>query len=422
MDHPHRAGRICLITPFLAIVNVPLSAYSIVQEPTYRPNDTLPAVFLGNLVPSVLQNPADSFSPQLLSVGDTLVLDDSVFSYTISQAFDAANTSQPVSGLYYNNPLPDGCDVTNLVIHVQLNYDTTISPYSWNLGYNSGDIRNTPALMCKDLSGLFASWDGRENVTQRAPHFGAKLLQAPCSTNPAQFLVADVPIITFGAEQSVLLGSLGSFAPAQIDDLLLPVELLGHISVSSLRVLYGNLFQTLYNLARLDLGVILENQIDNSAYMYQRSIVRTDAEFDWTDTLRNWTSNATVMAQWQKEVEFFQSAARVPALEYLRPVPRLKPLGSAVTSVFVSTFAMLSVMWTVFSLVVGTLASRIAPAVRGISASMRKLAKFYADGWRDLPEGEKAFDGCEAEKREWIVPFVGPQEGRESGLRGGLEG
>ncbi|KAF8179334.1 hypothetical protein K438DRAFT_1603951 [Mycena galopus ATCC 62051] len=66
------------------------------------------------------------------------------------------------------------------------------------------------------------------------------------------------------------------------------------------------------------------------------------------------------------------------------------------------------------------------PAVRGISASMRGLAKFYAGGWRDLPEGERfweeAFNACEAERRERIVPFVGPPEGRASGLRGGLEG
>ncbi|KAF7337170.1 Peptidase A1 domain-containing protein [Mycena venus] len=66
------------------------------------------------------------------------------------------------------------------------------------------------------------------------------------------------------------------------------------------------------------------------------------------------------------------------------------------------------------------------PAVRGISGSMRGLAKFYAGGWRDVPEGERfweeAFSACEAERRERIVPFVGPGEGRESGLRGGLEG
>ncbi|KAJ6484871.1 hypothetical protein C8R45DRAFT_931309 [Mycena sanguinolenta] len=62
------------------------------------------------------------------------------------------------------------------------------------------------------------------------------------------------------------------------------------------------------------------------------------------------------MAQWQADVEFFQNNTRVPRLEYFRTVPRLKPLGSAVTSVFVSTFAMLSVIWTVFSLVAGALA------------------------------------------------------------------
>ncbi|KAJ7640359.1 hypothetical protein DFH06DRAFT_1215828, partial [Mycena polygramma] len=44
-------------------------------------------------------------------------------------------------------------------------------------------------------------------------------------------------------------------------------------------------------------------------------------------------------------------------MPYLRPVPRLKPLGSAITSVFVSTFAMLSVAWTTFSVIAGALVS-----------------------------------------------------------------
>ncbi|KAJ7666932.1 hypothetical protein DFH06DRAFT_1185077 [Mycena polygramma] len=44
-------------------------------------------------------------------------------------------------------------------------------------------------------------------------------------------------------------------------------------------------------------------------------------------------------------------------MPYLRPIPRLKPLGSAITSVFVSTFAMLSVAWTTFSVISGALVS-----------------------------------------------------------------
>ncbi|KAJ6600251.1 hypothetical protein DFH09DRAFT_1070069 [Mycena vulgaris] len=41
---------------------------------------------------------------------------------------------------------------------------------------------------------------------------------------------------------------------------------------------------------------------------------------------------------------------------YLRLVPHLKPLGSAITSIFVSTFAMLSVLWTIIGLIAGVLA------------------------------------------------------------------
>ncbi|KAJ7881514.1 hypothetical protein B0H14DRAFT_3433889 [Mycena olivaceomarginata] len=64
------------------------------------------------------------------------------------------------------------------------------------------------------------------------------------------------------------------------------------------------------------------------------------------------------MAQWLEQAEFFKNSDRVPVMEYLHSVPRVKPLGSAITSVFVATFAMLSVMWTIFSLIAGTLAKR----------------------------------------------------------------
>ncbi|KAF7369248.1 Peptidase A1 domain-containing protein [Mycena venus] len=73
------------------------------------------------------------------------------------------------------------------------------------------------------------------------------------------------------------------------------------------------------------------------------------------------------------------------------------------------------------------------PAVRTLTASMPALAKFYAGGWRDVPEGgrwwEDAFMACEAERLERLVPFVGSEmenEGliaqRRGGLAGGLEG
>ncbi|KAJ7662711.1 hypothetical protein DFH06DRAFT_987340 [Mycena polygramma] len=77
------------------------------------------------------------------------------------------------------------------------------------------------------------------------------------------------------------------------------------------------------------------------------------------------------------------------------------------------------------------------PAVRALNASMPKLAQFFAGGWRGVEgtegqEGdgqgqggrfwEEAFEACEAERRERLVPFIGEAEGRRSGLSGGLEG
>ncbi|KAJ7215427.1 hypothetical protein GGX14DRAFT_562642 [Mycena pura] len=107
-------GMFFIITPFLAAINVPLSAYNVIQQATYRPNDTLPPLPLSNFIPSILQNlnSAGDLTPQILTVGDVLVLNGSIFNYTIIEAFDDPSMTAPVSSFsYYNNPLSDGCDV-----------------------------------------------------------------------------------------------------------------------------------------------------------------------------------------------------------------------------------------------------------------------------------------------------------------------
>jgi hypothetical protein len=94
---------------------VPLSAYNIVQEFTYRPNDTLPAVSLNSLVPSVFQPSMNNFTPQLLTVGDVIKLNGSLFEYTIVDAFNGLDEDEPVSSfLYSNNPFSDGCEVVRM--------------------------------------------------------------------------------------------------------------------------------------------------------------------------------------------------------------------------------------------------------------------------------------------------------------------
>ncbi|KAJ7881542.1 hypothetical protein B0H14DRAFT_3433914 [Mycena olivaceomarginata] len=128
--------------------------------------------------------------------------------------------------------------------------------------------------------------------------------------------------------------------------------------------MFQNTFQSLYHSVRMELGIILENQIYASPDMYNRSMSNfvypptpIPGAFDWlVNPSQVSTVDAPLVAQWKEAVLSFNDSDRVPVMFYLRPVPRLKPLGSAITSVFVSTFAMLSTLWTIFSLIAGVFA------------------------------------------------------------------
>ncbi|KAJ7619248.1 hypothetical protein B0H17DRAFT_1219711 [Mycena rosella] len=231
-------GAFILLAAALAAINVPLSAYDTDQESTFRPNDTLPPLPFSSLIPEILQHPTGGFSPQILSVGDTIQLNNSAVEFTITAAFNELDNTQPVSSFsYYNNPFSGGCDVVR------------------------------------------------------------------------------------------------AYSPLE----QLPIH---------------------YHLVRMGLGVILENQIYASPDMYNKSIsaVSPDLDRDVATISRLSTTNATLMAEWRDSMRLFNETDRVPVMPYLRSVPRLKPLGSAITNVFVSTFAMLSVAWAVFSLIAGALA------------------------------------------------------------------
>jgi hypothetical protein len=136
--------------------------------------------------------------------------------------------------------------------------------------------------------------------------------------------------------------------------------LIENVSTPDFTSVFQNTFQAIYHLIRLDLGVIIDNQIYNSPQMFNLSIMPTNPEIlrSRANDSRIATSNSTLMAQWRERVAFFQTSDRIPVMDYLRPVQRLKPLGSAITSVFVSTFAMFSALWTIFSLGAGALARR----------------------------------------------------------------
>ncbi|KAJ7311656.1 hypothetical protein DFH08DRAFT_1087731 [Mycena albidolilacea] len=420
-----------LISVFLAALNVPLSAYNIVQEFTYRPNDTLPAVALSSLVPSVFQQSANGFTPQLFSVGDSIRLNGSSLDYTIVSAFDGLDETKPVSSFsYYNNPFSDGCDVTNVTIKVGLTgvgegptwlsqYETLVAitctvPTLFHLVWSgapsittAGSIssfENIANLILEDIEHMFTYWTpdqystaGNITVTAHAccncdPAGSPEtttLLEPPCSSAPPQFVVTEA---YFTLEDPINID--GTVVFRQIHPLMSTDALkklagnLGDLSARDFTRSFQNVFQAIYHLVRLDLGVIFDNQIYNSPQMFNLSIMPVNPPASYgsssTNESRAATSNSTLMAQWRQRVAFYQNSDRVPIIDYLRPVPRLKPLGSAITSVFVSTFAMFSALWTIFSLGAGALARSTAPARQRLSVradSEETISGESESGW-----------------------------------------
>ncbi|KAJ7858469.1 hypothetical protein B0H14DRAFT_2577686 [Mycena olivaceomarginata] len=366
-----------LAAVLLAAINVPLSAYDIVQEFTYRPNDTLPPLPLSNLIPPVLQNPTDSFTPNALAVGDRIVLNGSIFDYTVDTAFD--NSTLVSSFPYYNNALSTSCDVTNMTINLVLlkrPVNTTFKfvwesqvqviglitchiPTLFHLTWNKSPVAPILGHFATDPLGKMTAYMAFDFVTISftvvpccdcdAIHAGAppettSLLQNPCSSKTPRFVAVG---------GNWWFGSIGEPPDAQSATsrpYMVPQFLNGIIDgipLPILDVLYENLIQTVYHLARLDLGVILPNQIYASPEVFNRAIVR----HPWISD----PSDPSTMASWQEQVDFFKHSDRVPVMEYLRPVPHLKPLGSAIT-----------IMWTIFSFIAGALTrSRTTPSDTG---------------------------------------------------------
>ncbi|KAJ7288840.1 hypothetical protein C8J57DRAFT_1460218 [Mycena rebaudengoi] len=385
-----------LLATFIIAINIPLSGYNIVQEFTYRPNDTLPPVLFSNMIPEFFQQTTEGFTPQIMRVGDKFRLNSSVFDWTILEAFDPADNSKPVPTFYYyNNPFSNGCDIKNMTATVRIEtqsvtiantitcYVPTLFRLGWSVDVWSGmypetvmsdfngltdDLYDLPRKLvglsvtvepCCDCGDLAVASD------RAMPLFPT---QPPCNFLPAGFIANQVLLQGsqisdwVGFERQNSTDIFSTLPPPALDGL---VGTLVHdkANLAILNTLFHNIFQSLYHIIHRDLGLILENQIYSSPEMYNRSISglplisqRDGKPVNSTaNSSRASTSNATLMAEWKESVRAFGESDRVPVMSYLRPGARLKPLGSAITSIFVSTFAMLSTIWAVFHIIAGAL-------------------------------------------------------------------
>ncbi|KAJ6483181.1 hypothetical protein C8R45DRAFT_1075493 [Mycena sanguinolenta] len=443
-------GLVILLTStvLLTCVNIPLSAYDVVQELTYFPNATLTELPMSNLIPSFLRDNTVSFAPQTWSVGDTFHLNNSIFQFTIASAFDPMDDMEPVTSFSYSNvPFSGNCDVTNITLSVVRTIDIQSTvPFQYfscdasayitcslpthvaliatlpDLGYASsieaaGGILTQMSDYAVDLQvTLYVDvlgpttelpyGDATVTVTARPccncvggnsttflEKEAADLLQQPCSSQPARF------VSTSGALKNTTSttdpwGVEYPLPGADSTDLFdgLPSGWLdGYVGYANLSILndpFQNMFQVYYHLLRRDLGVLLDNQIYNSPEMYNRSIILISpgeglggtpfGTIGTSAAQRYHTSlaNETLMEEWRNSVQVFIDTDRVPVLEYLRPTPRRKSLGSAITSVFSATFAMVATVWALFSMIARAL----------VRSRDRALRDAEWDGFKDRPK------------------------------------
>ncbi|KAJ7851611.1 hypothetical protein B0H14DRAFT_2761265 [Mycena olivaceomarginata] len=382
------------ISGFLAAINVPLSAYEVVQEVTYRPNDTLPPLPLSNFIPAILQHPASSFTPQILTVGNTLTPNNSVFSFTIVEAYNELNNSKPVSSFsYYNNPLSNGCNVSNMSAEVTISppkleggpIDTTFNgvvlllsvgitchlptlfemTWTWMcdtaltgecffLPPGKNPARDVFNCIASDLTipfvgTNFSSWDHLAKLhvavqpccdcNTTSP--GDLPTQAPCSLLPAHLMALQIIIYnSAGEEDQAMPNTTDIFGnlPDHMGDYF------PNICLQGLTALFQNTSPVMFNHTISDV------------YLPPVSVLGPSMDAYCANESRSSTTNATLMSEWENAVRLFNDSDNLPVINYFRIVPHLKPLGAAITSVIVSTFAMLSTLWTVFSLVAGALA------------------------------------------------------------------
>ncbi|KAJ6478438.1 hypothetical protein DFH09DRAFT_1292857 [Mycena vulgaris] len=420
-----------LLAAFLVALNVPLSAYEIVQEFTYRPNDTLPSLPFSNMIPEMLQHPTGGFTPQILTVGDTLNLNNSIFNWSITAAVFHEHNSRPVSSFsYYNNPFPNGCDVTEMTITLSRHTYIDVNSTYWPPQYTVNVTCHIPTLFTLTWNGEVSGGGNPAEYDLDSFTSGLSLRPlSPALEEPDRFVITVLPCCDCGEVTAAPSAELPTQAPCRLRPARFvrvnsyfeypnSAEYLngGRIGTEpsnglrlfsgddtlseALNTMFLNTFQSLYHLVRLELGLILENQIYASPEMYNRSIAPVYVPginpFGEGNGALATTSDADVMAKWQDNVRLFNESDRVPVMLYLRSVPRLKPLGSAITSVFVSTFAMLSVLWTIFSLIAGALAGSQADIAEDPKhvPSISQMSRISDDRKSALEEAD--WDGSEA--------------------------
>ncbi|KAK0220443.1 hypothetical protein IW262DRAFT_1461704 [Armillaria fumosa] len=272
------------LTILLVFINIPLSAYDVVQEFTYNPNDTSPSLSFTNIIPAPLRHTAGDFTPQTFRVGDTIQIESSVFTVVIVKAmasgkflYGTAVGSFP----YYNNPL-SSCNVfyerksqSRFPSEDPILFDLDGILMDLEYGWNSENVTLISKIEGESAPTTTRNFNESYIVGVHSQYDPFLKDHPSCDDDVAKFQ---------GTEMVVYYGQDGSFSYMNIPPggNILPSD--QDLDVpSNVQLLLQNALQAIYSIVRIDLGVSSPNQIFASSIMFSKSISSVSLFEPWTD-------------------------------------------------------------------------------------------------------------------------------------------
>ncbi|KIY63121.1 hypothetical protein CYLTODRAFT_414253 [Cylindrobasidium torrendii FP15055 ss-10] len=324
----------------LTSISVPLAAYDRVTEFTYFPNITDDTNHFWSFIPSALKKDTDeeSFTPQTISVGDTLSVNGSIYSYTVTdslcyprfraQYFQAAldlswTVSSHPEGWSIDDQEQKGPAIINFGIKVTVE---CWIPVNYTLTLDTRDLVSDALSLTGHVQD---NW--RRELFLMQPFLRARLRLA--YSNAA--LLENVQGQLRPGDEAIFASRI---VPSYTDaESIAPFSKPTNMSHDFHIVMYK-----LYHSIRLDLGIVEPNLIFNSSEMMRQLIG------DFRDS--------SITIQERQHIEDLNQTVHTPSFSYSRSVWRRKPIGSAIVSVYTATFTIISLVWTIFSLTAAFLA------------------------------------------------------------------
>ncbi|KIY71225.1 hypothetical protein CYLTODRAFT_419078 [Cylindrobasidium torrendii FP15055 ss-10] len=383
-----------LLSVLFTLINIPLSAYELSPQFTNNPNDTDTGNPWWRLIPSGFQagGPDRDFEPYTVSVGDIVRPKGSAYNYKVTDArgwnAETNESTKITSFSYYNTPLNTSCDISSLWTGFE--NSSTLTGFDAKVQLGCWDPAGTPfTLEWSATENDMTS--SRYNNSKRSDYMWLWTLFLDDLQDTLRDGSVEVGRVGLGACFPQCDSSYppfnNSWADFQNQDKTpmqygnVPIFLKDHLPCSTQKRKVSfcdrynndyihrpdylhNVIQVLYHSVRLNLGIVTPDNILGSKELFLQAIQfdEDDNQF-WTQQIIDHINGKSIASKLDFQISE-ENLAKSYAIEHTIPFPYLKnvwhpkPIGSAIISVYASTFTIIALLWTVFHLIAGCFLDR----------------------------------------------------------------